>query len=141
MVGVLKISEAASIALHTVALLASNPSRPVSAREAASELHVSEAHLSKVLQRLGKVGLVKSLRGPGGGFMLARPPEDIVLLEVYEAIDGPLVPHDCLFDEKTCHGRTCVLGGLLDSVSEQVRNHLSNTRLTDLNSLYVMQDA
>ena len=68
---ILKMSEAVSIALHASALLASDPGTKLSNKQIAGRLHVSEAHLSKVLQRLVKVGLVRSMKGPKGGFVLA----------------------------------------------------------------------
>ena len=86
----LRISEAASIALHTMAYLARNKDRMVSTHEIAGAMGLSENHLAKVRQRLVKAGLVEAQRGPSGGFMLSRPAEDITLLEVYEAIEGPL---------------------------------------------------
>jgi Rrf2 family protein len=81
-----KVSEAASLALHAMLHIVANPNRPVSTREIASGMHASEAHLAKVLQRLARVGLARSTRGPKGGFVLGRPAETITLLDVYEAI-------------------------------------------------------
>ena len=95
----LRVSEATSLALHAMALLTGDGSRPLSCHEMAEALQVSEAHLSKVLQRLGKQGFVSSLRGPKGGFRLARDPEDVSLLEIYEAIEGPVQFSNCLFRE------------------------------------------
>jgi Rrf2 family protein len=128
---VLRISEAASLALHTMAYLAADPDGTHATREIACDLKVSEAHLAKVLQRLGRAGLVRSQRGPGGGFTLARRPEEITLLEVYEVTEGPLTTPDCLLGQPVCNG-ACILGGLLDAVGRQVRDYLSQTRLSDL---------
>ena len=64
----LKISEAATLALHTAFFLVTNPDRRLTTREMASTMGASEAHLSKVLQRLVHAGLVESVRGPKGGF-------------------------------------------------------------------------
>lgn len=132
----LRISEAASLALHSMVLLAAKPEGPLSTHEAAAELRVSEAHLSKVLQRLAKAGLVTSTRGPGGGFVLAKEPTEISLLEVYETIDGPLGAGECLLGDPTCRGEACLLGDLVRSVSEQMRSYLSGTRLADVTATY-----
>jgi len=132
----LRISEAASLGLHSLALLAARPNKPLSAREMAQELHVSEAHLAKVLQRLGKAGLVQASRGPGGGFVLAQAPHEISLLEIYESIDGPLLPHNCLFKEPVCEGLTCLMGDLLRSVNQQIHAYLKQTRLSDVAKAY-----
>ena len=70
MSGSLKISEAASLALHTMVYLAGDPSAHYPAGRLAEALCVSEAHLAKVLQRLVKAGMLVSVRGPKGGFRL-----------------------------------------------------------------------
>ncbi len=135
----LRISEAASLGLHSLAVLAARPDKPLSAREIAQELRVSEAHLAKVLQRLGKAGLVQASRGPGGGFVLAQAPHDISLLEIYESIDGPLLTHNCLFKEPVCEGATCLMGDLLRSINKQIYDYLRQTRLADVAKAYRQQ--
>lgn len=128
----LKISEAAVLGLHAAVVLAEIPGEQRSTGELARALGVSEAHLSKVLQRLARHGLVRSVRGPGGGFSLAAEPQEVTLLQVYEAIEGPLAPSDCLLDAAQCGGSDCILGGLLTTVNRQVREYLTATRLADL---------
>lgn len=139
MANMLKISEAASLALHTMALLATSQGTTRATWEIAKTLRVSEAHLAKVLQRLGRAGLVKSQRGPGGGFSLGRDPESISLLEVYEATEGPLDPPGCLLGRPACNG-SCILGGLLDQVGAEIRTYFAQTRLSDLNSQFFQEE-
>jgi Rrf2 family protein len=99
----------------------------------ASTLSVSEAHLSKVLQRLGKQGFVSSTRGPKGGFRLARSADEVCLLDVYEAIDGPVHFTNCLFEQPVCEDHAkCIMGDLLASVDQEVLRYLQRTKLTDL---------
>ena len=130
MPGVLKISEATSLALHAMAYLAVNGGgRSVSAREISGAFSVSEAHLSKVFQRLARVGLVETQRGPGGGMRMARDPEDITLLEIYEAIEGPLSKNTCLLGRPACGDGGCVLGDLVEKVNRQVGDYLGGTTL------------
>ena len=132
----LKISDAASLALHTTVLLADSRDRPMSVKEIASIFHVSEAHLSKVLQRLGRAGLVASARGPKGGFVLGNGRGATTLLDVYEAIEGPMVPRNCLLAVAVCGGKRCILGGLLRGVNRDVRRYLGRTRLSDVAPAY-----
>ena len=80
----LNISDAAALALHAMGFLALKKDTPVSNGEIAENFGVSENHLSKVLQRLGKAGLVRSSRGPRGGYLLNRPAEEINLLIIWE---------------------------------------------------------
>lgn len=137
MSNVLKISEAASLALHSMVFLAANSDALIPTREIASNLRVSEAHLSKVLQRLARAGLVKAIRGPKGGFMLGKAGSEISLLDVYESIEGPLTPTKCLFGDRGCGGAECpILGGLLETVDKQVRGHLAGAKLSELSSAY-----
>jgi len=133
---VLRISEAGSLALHTAALLAGEPRRRVSAHEIAGRIHVSEAHLAKVLQRLHKAGIVDSVRGRGGGFTLARPASRIRLLEVYEAIEGKLARGRCLMGKAKCEATRCILGGLLAEMDGRLWSHLRGTKLSELSDIY-----
>lgn len=133
MSSVLRISEAAVLALHSMAYLAITPDKLSSTKEIATKLRISEAHLSKVLQRLSKTGLVKSIRGPRGGFVLGKASEEISLLEIYESIDGQLVPSKCLFGDPFYSADKCILGGLLGAIDDQVRDYLVKTKLNTLN--------
>ncbi len=133
---VLRISDAASLALHSMVLLAANEDEVLSTRAIAATLQVSQAHLSKVMQRLAKVGLVASTRGPRGGFKLERPGEQINLLEVYQAIEGELMPTHCLLGIPICRGDKCILGGLLAVINRQTREYLAGTSLSDLTDVY-----
>ena len=135
----LRISEAASLGLHTMVLLAARRNRRMSAKEIASILGVSEAHLSKVMQRLGRVGLVTSTRGPKGGFALARPGSEIRLLDVFVAIEGPLKASECLLGARICDGTRCILGTLLTDVNKLVHDHLSGSTLDELTAVYGTQ--
>ncbi len=127
------ISEAATLAIHALAHLAKSPdSSPVSTASVAKQFGFSEAHLSKVFQRLTKVGFVKSVRGPQGGFVLADDPATISLLAIYEAIDGPLSRHkQCLLEKPDCEFNKCLFGDLLESIPDQIDAHLSGTTLAD----------
>ena len=162
---VFRLSEAGSLALHATVFLAANPddilsavlradpnlvaiaatredkSIRLSAGEIAAALNVSESHLAKVLQRLARAGLVRSVRGPNGGYTLAKPSDKITLLDVYEAVEGPLSTDDCLLEEPICSGRTCIFGGLVKKLNTEVKEHLAGTRLADLRDLYRSRDA
>jgi len=131
MAGLLKVSEAAVLAIHTVAVLGGRPEGVTRTRQIASYLGASEAHLSKVLQRLVHTGMVASVRGPKGGFRMARDPEDVTLLEGYEAIDGPVQEAGCLLDAPVCDG-SCIMGGLLEEVTERFRDHLGGTTVAEV---------
>jgi len=128
----IRISEASSIAFHTAAFLAQNAERLVSSREIARALGVSENHLSKVLQRLARSGLVHSTRGPNGGFRIHSPWERIRLIEIYEAIEGPIASGRCLLGLPICRGNRCALGVLVHRTDEAARKCLTGTTLAEM---------
>jgi Rrf2 family protein len=129
----IRISEAASLAMHAMACLVSNEGGPpLHVAGIARALGASEAHLGKVLQRLARLGYAESRRGPRGGYTLGERGGDVTLLEIYEAVDGPLGQATCLLGRPACGGGRCILGGLLESVNRQVREHLGATRISDL---------
>lgn len=136
MSSVLKVSDAASMGLHAMVLLAVKPERLMSNREIAETLKVSPAHLSKVLQRLSKAGMVRSTRGPGGGFRLVKDREKLPLLKVYEAIEGRLNPQNCLLHSPVCGGKRCIFGGMLKKLNKEVRDYLAKHKLKDLAGVF-----
>lgn len=136
-----KISEAASIGMHTMALLARQSDRRFTNQEIADSLGASGHHLAKVMQRLVRVGLVNSTRGPQGGFLLAKPERTVTLLEVYEAVEGPADETGCLAEAPPCRGMRCILGRAVQSVETQLRDFLKKTTLADLaESLHITVD-
>ncbi len=132
----LRISEAASLGLHAGALLAASPRCCLTAAGMAAELGVSHAHLSKVLQRMKRAGLVHSDRGPKGGFRLALLPEEIRLLDVYRAVEGGVAPSNCLLPRPVCNGESCILGNVLRTVNRELHTRLEHTTLDDLAGVF-----
>lgn len=129
---VLRISEAANLALHTMVLLAGVGDKRYSVKQIAKTMCASEAHLAKVLQRLSHAGLVDSTRGPKGGFRLLKKPDEITLLEVLETIDGPFEPEDCLMRGRTCGEFGCLFGDLLTEMNGRIREYLEGRNLEDV---------
>ncbi len=130
---ILRISDAANLAIHAVAHIG-RTGYPAShsVGSIAADLDASEAHLSKVMQRLVKAGLVTSRRGPGGGFRLSREAESISLLEILEAIDGPLIDCQCLLGRKKCLFSGCAMDALVGHVNHQVRAFMATRSLKDM---------
>src|SRR5574344_1715536 len=131
MQSVLKISEAASIALHAMTYVAFHSEEPATTKDIANNFEVSVNHLSKVLQRLVKANLLKSTKGPLGGFEIIKKCEDITFLEIYEAIDGKLSTGCCLFGKDLCKCETCIMGDFLNKTNKSVREFFGNKRLSD----------
>jgi Rrf2 family protein len=87
----MKLTKASGYAVAFLAYLArEKPDAPVPSHEIAREKGLPERFLPKVLKPLVDSGVLRSLKGPNGGYALARDPRDVTLLEVVEAVDGPL---------------------------------------------------
>jgi Rrf2 family protein len=87
----MKLSHASGYAIQTLVSLASQEGGDLVAAPHAAQAHgMPERFLAKVLKPLVAVGILHSKKGPGGGYGLAKPPKRITLLEVVEAVDGPL---------------------------------------------------
>jgi Rrf2 family protein len=131
MAGPIRVSDAASLALHAAAYLAAREGERVPTAVVAEALGVSSAHLAKVLRRLERAGILRARRGPAGGFALARDGGRVTLRDVYEAVEGPIRTERCLLGEPVCGGR-CMLGGLMKAVDREVRRGLGGVRLGDV---------
>ncbi len=132
MAALIKISEAISLAFHSLAILARAPEEPMSTQAIADSLGASSAHLSKVLQRLEHRAFLTSIRGPGGGYLLAGNPDTIMLKDILEVMDGPIGNQTRLLDAPFCEGGRCLFGVMLGSLESQMRDHLKNTSLREL---------
>jgi Rrf2 family protein len=131
----LRISEASALALHTVGVLTVHPNERTTNAEISEMLQVSEHHLAKVHQRLVRSGILRAIRGPEGGFILARPANEIKLLEIVEAIEGPFAPTQCLLGREKCQSDCCILGKMSNSINDQVRVFLMETTADQLSTM------
>jgi Rrf2 family protein len=104
------ITRATEYAIRTVIYLAQHPfGEIVLKKDICRTQEVTPAFLTKILQPLIKVGIVSSQRGVGGGFLLARDPKEINLLDLLEAEEGPLALNQCLIEDGGCQRHTfCV---------------------------------
>jgi len=104
-------------------------------RDLAERTGLPQPYLEQILLNLKGVGLVRSKRGVGGGYVLARPAEDITLAEIVAAVDGPIVagafgePHQ---DGACDHEGQCVLLDVWADVGEHMREHLASFTLADM---------
>lgn len=128
----MKLNRASAYALHAVVYLARMENqRPVASHIIAREQGVPERFLLKVLKPLVVARLLFSVRGPNGGYRLARPASKISVLEVIEAAEGPIRGQAPLTSERptTLDER---LQAICDQAAEQLRKHLSKARIADL---------
>lgn len=99
----------------------------------AREEGVPASFLGKIFQSLQRAGLVRSARGTGGGFSLSRPPSAITVLDVMEAVEGPIAFQRCLEPESECgHRGGCALCGLFSEAQNRVKEVFGRTTLAQL---------
>ncbi len=122
------MSEAASIGIHSMVFIAKNE-KMTNVNLLAEEFNFSKHHVAKVMQRLNKVGMLGSNRGPSGGFFLKQKPEEISLLDIYEAIEGKLPKMNCPMGYDHCPFKKCLLGTIVNDMSEQFRIYLEEKTL------------
>lgn len=84
-----------------------NPVLTSSMKEISQNQHIPINYLAKIMRRLVKRGLIRSMVGPDGGYVLRKPPREINLREVYEAIEGELRIIDCMDKAKICALYVC----------------------------------
>ena len=75
---------------------------PLSAAELTERAEVSKAFLHKIVADLVKAGQVVTYKGPAGGIVLARPPAEVSMLDILEAVDGPVCLNTCLLHPNEC---------------------------------------
>lgn len=91
------------------------------------------SYLAKVMRNLVRAGLVTSTLGRDGGYALRRPPEDITLMQVYEAMEGELRLVECMTDEKNCtFFRGCTQAPVWRRLRDAVEGIFTETTLRDL---------
>lgn len=128
----IKMSEAVSIAVHACAWLAAVPGRSGRPADICPAFGFSAAHFAKVMQALSRAGIVVTTRGRAGGTRLARDARSITLLQIYEAVDGPVAGNRCLLSERHCASRCCTLGQAISAHHEGLRRELDRTTLAQL---------
>jgi len=130
---IITLSEAASIAIHGIILIARSD-KPLSVTEISEMTGTSKHHVAKVMQRLSKDGFISSLRGPSGGFSLNKPAEKISFLNIFEAIEGKLKIPVCPMNKKICPFEKCIFGNVMNKITEEFKQYLEKQLLSDYTS-------
>jgi Rrf2 family protein len=130
----LRLTKKADYGLMALKFLAERSDTPsLSAKDIAEAYGIPPQLLAKILQRLTKVGLLKSHAGTNGGYALSRPPEDITAFEVIGAIDGPLFITSCETGSRGCDlTDSCTVREPLRKVNESITGVLKAIRVSDL---------
>src|SRR5260370_1275125 len=129
----MKLTRASSCALHAVGYMAavkSNP--PVASHHIAQAGGIPERFLLKVLKPLVSARVLHSVKGPNGGYRLAKSPGDITMLEILEAVDGPIRGLAPFTEDKQGGSLNRKLENICKLSADQMRKQLQKVRMSDL---------
>src|SRR4051794_21018705 len=128
----MKLSRASSYALHALAFMAGEKhERPMASHHIAAARGIPERFLLKVLKPLVSARVLFSIKGPHGGYRLARPAAEISVLDVLEAVDGPVRGQAPLTEEGS-GPLNHKLEAVCKEVAVQVREHLKKVHVSEL---------
>lgn len=130
----MKISTRGRYALRLMLDLALNSrGNAVSLRDIAQRQEISDKYLEQIVTRLSRAGLVRSVRGAGGGYLLTRPPEDYSVGEILRVLEGSLVPVSCADGSSHCgRAEQCVALEVWQQIQEAVAGVVDHLTLAEL---------
>ncbi|MBI5204664.1 MAG: Rrf2 family transcriptional regulator [Nitrospirae bacterium] len=109
------------------------PDKPVTIKEISEKQAVSVAYLEQILNKLRNGGLIKSIKGPGGGYLLNKKPEKISISAILKELEGPVAITSCLDPKEGCvRVDGCVTYMLWKSLGEKIEGFLDTVSLKDL---------
>ena len=129
----MQITRQADYAVRAVLYLARNGDQRTATSMIAEKQRIPPSFLAKIVSQLSIAGLLHTSRGARGGVSLARAPHEITLLEVIEAIDGPIQLNECVGDTGACSfDDDCPLRPVWCDAQEQLVNKLKDTNFADM---------
>ncbi len=117
--------------LLDLALYAKNAPRQM--KDIAQSQQISEKYISRLILNLNNAGLITSLRGVKGGLQLAKPPKEITLLEIIEAMEGSVSVVECVLDKTFCKkSEDCSACKTWTSLNKKIKKQMQEFTLKDL---------
>ena len=102
-------------------------------KDIARSQQISEKYISRLILPLNEAGFITSFRGAKGGLKLAKPPKEITLLEIVEAMEGRLAIVDCVFDKDFCpRSGECSACKVWSSLNKKIRKQMAEITLKDV---------
>ena len=134
----MKISAKSRYALYLMLALAMQEEGVnLSVKSVAEQRGISEKYLEQIITPLGRAGLVRSVRGAGGGYLLTRPPEEYTVGEILRLLEGSLVPVICAEAKSCCcRAEQCVTQEIWEEIAAAVSSVVDHTTLADLVERY-----
>jgi len=127
----INISEASSIAIHSLAIIA-RKEKMINAQLISEITGFSKNHISKILQILVKQSYIVSTRGPKGGFKTLKDVNKITLLEIYEIFDGQISEDYCHHHKEICPFENCDISSIIDELTNSFIEKFKSKTIGDL---------
>jgi Rrf2 family protein len=136
----MQITRQADYAVRAMTYLAQlGPDQRAATGQIAQEKSIPPSFLAKIVSQLSVAGLLQTSRGARGGVSLAKPPDAITLLDVVEAIDGPILLNDCVNDMSSCtYTEDCPLKEVWCDAQKMLVNHLAKANFAQLAQVAAM---
>ena len=116
-----------------IELAATDGKTPVPLKIIAQRQDISVKYLEQLIAALRSGGIVRSIRGARGGYILAKPPDQIKLIEVFNCLEGPVTTVECVEDQDYCRRATdCAARLLWVQVQKAIKSVLESVTLQDL---------
>ena len=130
----MQITRQADYAVRAVYYLTQlGPDNKAATSQIADEQHIPPSFLAKIISQLSVAGLLHTSRGARGGVSLARDPQEISLLDVVEAIDGPILLNECVADSGACtFSSDCPMQPIWCEAQKDLVGRLKNTNFSDI---------
>ncbi|MBI3793880.1 MAG: Rrf2 family transcriptional regulator [Nitrospinae bacterium] len=138
----MKISTKGHYAVQAMVDLATQPANfPIPLSNISLRQNISLNYLEQLFLKLRKAKLVKSVRGPGGGYLLAKKPSEVSIGEIFEAVDENLILSDCVDNSSFCSKTTkCLTQILWAKVTDSFKKTLYSITLSEVCSEAVSQE-
>ncbi len=129
----MRLTRASSYALHALVFMAAQKhNRPVPSHIVAQARGIPERFLLKVLKPLVSARVLASVKGPNGGYRLSKPASSVSMLEIVEAVDGPIRGQSPLSEEESDSTLNRKLENICKQGADQIRRQLEKIHLSDL---------
>lgn len=129
----MQITREADYAIRCMVCLAQDPGRNITVRELARRMKIPRSFLAKLVQKLVRAGLLKSEKGVQGGFRPAYKPAEINLLQIVEAVQGPLSINICTINKKACpQSGSCTVHPVWSEIQNMIKKKLARNNLKKL---------
>lgn len=129
----MKLSTRGKYGLYAMYYLAEHKDEGPQSLQSIASTGVPKQYLEQLLGNLRRAGLVNTVRGAQGGYQIAKPPGEVTILEVIDAMEGPLELSECMTDESHCdRSCQCPVRRLWQRLTESINRELAGVTLGDM---------